>query len=386
MGSNKSTTSSNDSSSTSSRIKRRRAKSVALSSSTSATANTKATTNSSKTTTTKSTSTTAYSRNFQQHLIDSGVYPDGHEYDDGDSPAEPKNWDEINAILTRQRRSLSPTNFTKDDFRMFKREDQLVSKEVDIIASVIPIIDGDGGRSKCRGRDYQFTNLSPLTDGSLVIPKPDHFFGARPHQLHPKIREELSSSIVPSKQDDLPLAPNFFLEAKGPDGTPIVAMRQACYDGAFGARGIYALQSYKQPRPSYDSNAYTITSTYQTGTLKLYTTHIVGSKDKDSRPEYIMTALCSYSMTNNINTFREGASAYRNLRDWTKEQRDTMIRAANERFKESQARATSPDSPHSNHDKPIQSVEEAPFVLAEGQEEHETHDNPNDIIVMPTPN
>ncbi|OAX83764.1 hypothetical protein ACJ72_01879 [Emergomyces africanus] len=47
---------------------------------------------------------------------------------------------------------------------------------------------------------------------------------------------------VPSTQKDHLIAPNFFQDAKGPDGSPAVATRQACYDGAMGARGIYSYQ------------------------------------------------------------------------------------------------------------------------------------------------
>jgi hypothetical protein len=56
--------------------------------------------------------------------------------------------------------------------------------------------------------------------------------------------------------------PNFFLEAKGPDGSLAVARRQACYDGALGARGIHSLQSFGTSKPVYDNNAYTIESIY----------------------------------------------------------------------------------------------------------------------------
>lgn len=338
--------------STASRIKKRRANSPALSSSTasqstSSSKRTKTTVDSSTSGTAKTTSTTAYSRNFQQHLVDSGVYPDGYMYPDGEFPGLPDNWDELNDRLTRERRSLSPTAFSMDDFRKFKQTDTRVPKEVDVIASVIPVIDGDGGSPGCLGRDYLFNNLAPLTDGSLVIPKPDHFYGARPEQLDLKVRDELSTSIIPSKQDDLPIVPNFFLEAKGPDGIPIVGTRQACYDGAVGARGIQALQSYKLDKPVYDNKSYTITATYQTGTLKLYATHITPPKDSDGRPEYIMSSLGSYSMTNNMRTFREGASAYRNLRDWAKEQRDSFIDAANERHKAAQAELSIKGDPKS---------------------------------------
>ena len=48
---------------------------------------------------------------------------------------------------------------------------------------------------------------------------------------------------------DLPMAPNFSLEAKGPDGSFAVAERKACYDGALGARGIRALRPYQQEAP-----------------------------------------------------------------------------------------------------------------------------------------
>jgi hypothetical protein len=49
-------------------------------------------------------------------------------------------------------------------------------------------------------------------------------------------------------------------------------------------------------------------------------------------------------MTGNIETFRQGATYYRNARDWTKEQRDEAIRLANERAGESQAGALAVDA------------------------------------------
>jgi hypothetical protein len=58
---------------------------------------------------------------------------------------------------------------------------------------------------------------------------------------------------VPFTQQDLPIAPNFFLAAKGPDGSASVAKRQACYDGALGARGIHSLQEYGKDEPVFDN-------------------------------------------------------------------------------------------------------------------------------------
>jgi hypothetical protein len=74
---------------------------------------------------------------------------------------------------------------------------------------------------------------------------------------------------------DLPMTPNFFLAAKGPDRSLTVARRQACYDDALRARGMHSLQSYGKAKLVYDNNAYTITSTYHGGTLKMYTSHVI---------------------------------------------------------------------------------------------------------------
>ncbi|EGE82335.2 hypothetical protein BDDG_05279 [Blastomyces dermatitidis ATCC 18188] len=287
--------------------------------------------------TTKSTSTTPYNRNFQQNLIDHGVYPDGYEYPDGRIPAMPKNWEEINKTLAQSRSSLSPSNFSDEHFRKFKRADTHASKEQPVTTSVIPIIEGDIDDPKCAGGGYSLGNLAPLTDGTLAQAKPDHFYGARPEQLNRQIRNELCNYIIPSTQDDLPMVPNFFLEAKGPDGSLAVATRQACYDGALGARGMHTLQSYQQDRSIYDNNAYTLTSTYHGGQLKLYTTHLTEPEGLDRHPEYIMTQLKGWSMTSDPETFRHGASAYRNARDWAKKKRDEFIRAANETHAKAQS-------------------------------------------------
>lgn len=182
---------------------------------------------------------------------------------------------------------------------------------------------------KCTGGDYLFSNLAPLTDGSLAIAKPDHHFGVRPEDVNRQIRDELNHLIVPSTQSDLAICQNFFLELKGPDGTPAVIRRQACYDGALGARAMQALRCYGQ-KPSYDNNAYVITSAYHSGHLEIYATHVTKSTRRDGRPMYIMTLLDSFSMIGSLRAFRQGLTAYRNARDWTKETRNELIEAANE--------------------------------------------------------
>jgi len=64
----------------------------------------------------------------------------------------------------------------------------------------------------------------------------------------------------------------------------------------------------------------------------------------EGRPECHMTQLRSFAMTDTAETFRQGATAYRNARDWVKEQRDEAIKRANERANDSQAGASAVNS------------------------------------------
>jgi len=295
-----------------------------------------------KTTTTKSTG--PYDRAFQQHLIDGGVYPDEYEYPDGRVPAKPDNWENINRRLSQPRPSLSPSQFSDGEFRRFKRADAHAFKEKQVTESVIPVIEGKNKDAKCISGGIPFTNLDHLTDETLAPGNPDRYYGARPEQLDRRIRADLSGHIIPSTQHDLPILPNYFLEAKGPDGSLAVAGRQASYDGALGARGMQSLKSYGQDEPFYDNHACTITSIYHGGTLKMYTSHPSQPTSRGGRPEYYMTQLNTWGMTGNRETFRQGATAYRNARDWAKEQRDKVIKRANDRANDSQTGAPAVDS------------------------------------------
>ncbi|KAF2276697.1 uncharacterized protein EI97DRAFT_376289 [Westerdykella ornata] len=294
------------------------------------------------TSTTKTKSTGAYSRNFHQHLVDHAIYPDAYEYPDGSVPAEPNNWEDL--VLAQLRPSLSPSQFSDGKFREFKRADAHATKENQVSELVIPIIEGKIRDAKCRSGGIPFNNLDPLTDGTLKPGNPDVYYGARPEQRSREIRDELGGHIIPSTQHVLPLAPNFFLAAKGPDGSAAVAKRQACYDGALGARGMHSLQSHGRVEPVYDNNAYTVTSTYHDGTLKMYTSHVASPCTPGGRPEYHMTQINSWGMTGNARTFRQGATAYRNARDWCKHKRDEAISQANERTYPVEAEAMTSDA------------------------------------------
>ncbi|KAH7147059.1 hypothetical protein B0J13DRAFT_595300 [Dactylonectria estremocensis] len=161
--------------------------------------------------------------------------------------------------------STAASRFTREDFKKFQRADDHATKESRVTASVMPIIEGDPGDTKCVASDIPFTNLDHLTDGSLVCAKPDLYCGARLEQLHKDIRRALGNPIVPSTQFDLPVVLNNFVEIKGPDGLLSVATRQALYD------------------------------------------------------------IKGWSLTSDPETFRQGAAAFRNGRDWAKTYRDQVI-------------------------------------------------------------
>ena len=135
------------------------------------------------TNTTNTKSSGPYDRDFQQNLIDGGVYPHAYRYPDGRLPAKPKNWDEINQRLVQHRPSLSPSKFSEEAHEQFIQADADAFKEKQVMESVIPKISGKIANAKCVSGGIPFGNLAPLTDGTLKPGNPDLYYGARPEQL-----------------------------------------------------------------------------------------------------------------------------------------------------------------------------------------------------------
>ncbi|KAI0972789.1 hypothetical protein F4678DRAFT_478635 [Xylaria arbuscula] len=267
---------------------------------------------------TSTTKTGPYDRAFQQLLIDHGIYPNKYEYPNGQALPPPGNLEEIIQAIVKPRASLSLPRFNPEDFKQFERADAHARKEAQVMSTVIPIIEGDVRDGRSVAGQVPFTNLEDPTDDLLVPGNPDRYYGARPEQLDRQVRIQLDKHIVPSTQHDLPIVPNFFLNVKGPDGTQAVAERQACYDGALGARGMDSLQTYSDPKPNADKNAYTLTSTYSGGQLKIYATYPLSQAGLGMRREYAMTQIRAYALTGDIDTFRIG------------QKRDEAIQRANE--------------------------------------------------------
>ncbi|GJN70045.1 hypothetical protein PLICBS_004097 [Purpureocillium lilacinum] len=273
----------------------------------------------------RSRKSSAYDKNFEAHLAENGVYMNNRR-------SKPNNAKDIQNELAKERASLSPSKFSDGAFEAFQRQNEDAVFEADVMATLVPRLCGTSDiRSK---QNVLFTELKPITDDSAVKPKPDFFDGARLlEDLSGELRadEDLRLMVIPTKHSSVPVAPNFFLEAKGPDGSSAMAQRQACYDGAYGVRAIHTLQNYGETEPRYDGNAYTFSSTYHDGLLKLYTHHVTAPASAEGRPEYHMTQLDTWGMTGNIDSFRRGATAFRNAREMAERYRGAFIQAANTR-------------------------------------------------------
>lgn len=294
-----------------------------------ATKSTKPTSNSSK----APKSITPYSRNFEQHMIDHHVYRD-------DKAQELTGMDGILSVMANPpRASLSPSKFDTAKFKAFRSSDSRAKDEDDVLIDVVPYITGPNDGNHFAARKTVLGNLVSLTGSNLAPASPDLYYGARPESLDKDVRDALSHHVIPSRTEDKPMAPKFFLEAKGPDGSAAVAVRQAVYDGAIGARGMHSLQNYGEEGPAYDGKTHTISSTYHAGTLKLYAHHVTPPAAPGGRPEYHMSQVKAFAMTSDRDTFIQGATAFRNARDLAQRGRDSFIQAANARARQSEAEA-----------------------------------------------
>lgn len=105
--------------------------------------------------------------------------------------------------------------------------------------TVISIIAGDANIPN-EGH-LPFTNFDSLTNEATVKAVPDFFDRARPGSVNKTVSRALNQVIIPTKHADVLVVPNLFLEVKAAKGGVDVALRQACYDGAYGARAMHGL-------------------------------------------------------------------------------------------------------------------------------------------------
>jgi hypothetical protein len=275
-----------------------------------------------------------YNSNFEQILIDGGVYPDCYKYPNSRRPQRSNNLNEVVAILSQPQPTLSSSTVSDDDFQEYREANTYASKEDAVKASVITMFLRAIGSSDTAQKNVRFNNLASPADSikeeDLKKAKPDYYYGSPPEQANANVRKKLSRHIVPSSSTDLPIAPNFFIEVKGPSGSAIVGRRQAWYDGVIGARAMHCLRSYKRELV-YGNDIDTLSALYHSGmgTLEIYGHSIAGPNGPRTRPEFYTFMVGSWAMTNK-KSYIQALIALRNAEEWTKKVRDAAIEGANE--------------------------------------------------------
>ena len=256
---------------------------------------------------------TTYDPNFEQLLLYYGSYAD---FNSGRLP-KPVNWNYLKNMLRQ-----NPVECAMEDFESFVEKANDIRGETKTIHLLLPLILGD--ENIPHEQNIPFSNFQPLIDG-LVDGKPDFFDGLRASDVQVDIRTSLGHFIVPSKMPGIPVLPNFFLEAKGSDGSPAVVKRQILHDGTLGARAMHTLLAWSRPEESFDDIARTISATFQDGFLQLYTTHC----SFQDRKMYYTNLLDIYPLKKSLESFQEGITAIRNARKWAMTERESMISEIN---------------------------------------------------------
>ncbi|CAK7273139.1 hypothetical protein SEPCBS57363_005504 [Sporothrix epigloea] len=269
----------------------------------------------------RSQKTGPYNADFSLHLAD-------HRIHSPEESQEPE-MEDIMAALAAPRPGDLLSQISAEAFKSFRRCVMGAKSEGDVLANVVPIILGQNVAKYTSARNLVFAKIRPLTDGSLVPPKPDLYDGVNPITLTKAIREELADVIVPSKVGGNPIVPSFFFEMTSPNGKAMVTRLRARYDGAIGARAMHALQNYGEQTPVYDGKAYTFSLVYHDGYLEIFAHHMTAPTTAEGEPEYHMTQVQSISLTGNREAFIRGITEFRNCRDLAKRWRDEFVQAAN---------------------------------------------------------
>ncbi|KAL7803964.1 hypothetical protein V8C43DRAFT_311812 [Trichoderma afarasin] len=266
-------------------------------------------------------------------LANNNIFPEGFRYQDCSFVREPSNLSDILSQLSASRSGHGEGSDSRNfrNFLTFQEMNHSLSRST-IMRRVIPVLEGifddrpldldnknDGG--------IELDNLTPLVEGVEVVLQPDYFDGVAFAVINKQARYDLGGLIIPSKHMGAPIAPNFFLEVRRPSGNAVTTKTEACYYGACGARAMHAIQNYDHDETlKYDEKAYSFSSTYINGLLKIYA-HFIVEPDEDTGglPAYHMFELKAFNMTSTYDDFIAGCAAFRNARELAADLRHELI-------------------------------------------------------------
>ncbi|POS81696.1 hypothetical protein EPUL_006387, partial [Erysiphe pulchra] len=190
----------------------------------------------------KTKTTGPFDKNFVDLLEASGIYGFPYVGTEIKPSIVPLNLEEMIERANEPRPSVTPATIPSSVFESFKKTVLVAKKESQVVKHLVPILES-GIRVENQGfQDTTFSNLEQFTDATieqraLVKGTPDRCYGSPFERLCEEVREDLNSKVVPTAEKTNPIAPNFFLELKGPEGHQVIADLQAQYYGALGERG-----------------------------------------------------------------------------------------------------------------------------------------------------
>ncbi|KAH7309038.1 hypothetical protein B0I35DRAFT_515389 [Stachybotrys elegans] len=206
----------------------------------------------------------AYGPEFETHLTDHGVYPEGYEYPEDRSTPEPGN--QAHQDLSVARPSLSPSCFPESKFRDFKQKDARATFENDVMAAVVPIICGDAdipsrqnapdGRpeyhmTKVRGFDMTDSRETFVQGATAFLNARDlaqrhrdafiHAANARARQTDAEVPPEADVTVVLVEQSQESASENFVEQSFAQSPVEFSATQEARPGHVAGTRPINVL-------------------------------------------------------------------------------------------------------------------------------------------------
>ena len=265
-----------------------------------------------------------YDAHFEQLCVQSGIH-----FERFTKQSTPNNLTSIREILQPVHHSLTAEELSRKDdmdFGAFWRVHHDSDHGDKMMANLYPLLVGDSGGDVLVEKNCGMRNLCKFHP-ALPVAQPHVCDGARQCDISRRVREDLGDFIVPMLEGDGPAAPNHFVQFAGQWDCYPRMHRQAVYNGAFGARAMFALQNYGRDEPLYDGNAYALTCTYfPSSTFAIYTVHPVRSAS--GRTEFQLTRVKTVSVGSNDASFNDVSSALRNARDFCEQQRNCLIGTA----------------------------------------------------------
>ncbi len=274
--------------------------------------------------------TNAYTLNFQTILANHSITPP--------NPSKaPDNADEWRKRMKQERPNKKLENITTAQFLEFQNISQDSRIEDQVMRYIYPYFRESAEKDRLHSAQQNrpckhWIPLIPQPAGDkknpLVVPQPDLWDGLR-KQKYKKLRKTLDGWIVPASKRS-PSLSNFFGEFKSPGGTAACAIRQACYDGALGARGMHKAQNLgkEDGKEVYDNNAYTISFWYGSGFMNAHLHWLSPPKFPGDENPYNMYLVGQWALIADIEDFRKGITAFRNARDMAYELRVLFAKKA----------------------------------------------------------